>query len=99
MESERVSMKGKYGGPMPVGDFFQAVFQDKEFFARHNITHVRATYLYFTPCDEYGQPVIITDAAGNPIDGFMSAGGYHSAADSYDAGSLEPQAVIRPPVA
>ncbi len=90
-------MKGKYGGPMPLEDFYQALFQDKEFFERHNITHLRATYLYFTPCDQYGQPVIIRDAAGNPIDGYMSAGGYHCAADSYDTGALEPRSVVRSP--
>ncbi len=88
-------MKGKYGGPMPVTDLFQALFQDKDFFERHGITHVRATYLYFTPCDENGQPVVIGDANGNPIDGYVSAGGYQSAADAYENSELEPKAVFR----
>lgn len=90
-------MKGKYGGPMTVDDLFQALYQDREFFDRHGITHVRATYLYFTPCDEHGNAVVVGDSNGNPIDGYTSAGGYHSAADAYDAGSLTPSVVRRAP--
>ena len=84
-------MKGKYGGPMSVDDLFQAFFQDRDWFYKRGITHVRATYLYFTPCNEHGQPVHIRDQNGNPIDGFISAGGYHCAADAYDLCRLEPQ--------
>lgn len=90
-------MKGKYGGPMTVDDLFQALWQDREFFRKHGITNVRATYLYFTPCDESGEPVIIRDAAGAPIDGYMTAGGYHCAADAYDTGGLVPRTVCRQP--
>lgn len=88
-------MKGKYGGPMTVDQFFQALYQDRDFFHRHNITHLRATYLYFTPCNEFGEPVGIYDQAGNPIDGYLSAGGYQSAADFYDQGQLEPKTIAR----
>lgn len=88
-------MKGKYGGPISIDDFYQALYQDREFFTRHNIQFLRATYLYFTPCDENGRPVVITDFRGNPIDGYASAGGYQSAAESYD--NLEAQELIRPP--
>ena len=81
---------------MPVKDLFQALFQDREsFFEKHGITHVRATYLYFTPCDEDGQPVVIGDEQGNPIDGYLSAGGYQSAADAYEKPDLEPEPVFR----
>jgi hypothetical protein len=89
-------MKGKYGGPMTVEDLFQALYQDRQFFERHGITHVRSTYLYFTPCDERGFPVVVGDEAGNPIDGYVSAGGYHSAADAYENVNVEPQPVSRP---
>lgn len=91
-------MKGKYGGPISIEDFYQALYQDRDFFKRHGITHIRATYLYFTPCNAYGQPVFVSDKAGNPIDGFISAGGYHSAADAYDSGSLEPRSLSRAPL-
>ncbi len=90
-------MKGKYGGPIAVDDFYQALYQDREFFKRHGITHIRNTYLYFTPCDENGIPVIIADAGGNPIDGYVSAGGYRSAADAYEQVKLTPATLSRPP--
>lgn len=89
-------MKGKYGGPMTVDDLFQALYQDRQFFERHGITHVKATYLYFTPCDEYGHTVVIGDGTGSPIDGYVSSGGYHSAADAYEKVSLEPASLSRP---
>ncbi len=92
-------MKGNYGGPMPVDDLFQALFQDRDWFSRRGITHIRAAYLYFTPCDEQGQPVHITDQNGSPVDGYISAGGYHCAADNYDddTGTLEPQTLRSSP--
>jgi hypothetical protein len=90
-------MKGKYGGPMSVDEFYQAMYQDRDFFDRHGITHVCATYLYFTPCDASGQPVVISDEAGNPIDGYMTAGGYRSAADAYESDTLTPSTVRRTP--
>lgn len=77
-------MKGKYGGPMAVDDLFQALWQDREFFRKHGITHVRNTFLYFTPCDRRGNAVLIGDERGSPIDGYETSGGYHSAADDYD---------------
>jgi uncharacterized protein RhaS with RHS repeats len=80
-----------------VPDFYQALYQDRDFFERHGITHVRSTYLYFTPCDENGNPVVVGDANGNAVDGYVSAGGYHSAADAYDTGNLTPTTVRRPP--
>jgi hypothetical protein len=77
-------MKGKYGGPISVDDLYQALYQDRGFFDSHRITHVRNAALYFTPCDEFGQPVLINDELGNPIDGYVSAGAYRSAADAFD---------------
>ena len=91
-------MKGKYGGPMSVDDLFQALFQDRNWFAERGITHVRATYLYFTPCNEQGEPVHVRDQNGKPLDGFISAGGYQCAADSYDLCRLEPQNLNSAPV-
>ncbi|MDP2619199.1 MAG: hypothetical protein Q8P46_03335 [Hyphomicrobiales bacterium] len=94
-------MKGKYGGPMPVNEFYQALYEDKAgFFERLGITHVRAAYLYFTPCDESGEPVTIRDKSGRPMDGYVGAGGYRSAADAYDRASaapLEARPLFRPP--
>ncbi|GKS70584.1 hypothetical protein W03_25880 [Nitrosomonas sp. PY1] len=88
-------MKGKYGGPMTVDDLYQRLYQDRQFFEQHGIMHVKATYLYFTPCDENGQPVIIGDKTGNPLDGYVSSGGYDCAAESYDQMFLEPQPFSR----
>jgi hypothetical protein len=77
-------MKGKYGGPISVDDLYQALYQDRCFFDSHRITHVRDAFLFFTPCDDFGQPVLIADELGNPIDGYVSGGAYHSAADAFD---------------
>lgn len=78
-------MKAKYGGPMSIDDLYQALFQDREvFFEQHHITHVRNAYLYFTPCDELGEVVLIIDQLGNEIDGYVSGGAYRSAADAYE---------------
>jgi hypothetical protein len=89
-------MKATYSGLMTVDDFYQAFFQDREFFRRHGITHIRKASLYFTPCDEQGRPVTICDQAGGAIDGYETAGCYHSLADAYEAaGDLEPKTVCR----
>jgi hypothetical protein len=88
-------MKGKYGGPMTIDDLYQRFYQDRQFFEKHNIMHVRATYLYFTPCDENGKQVIIGDKNGNPIDGYKSSGGYDCAAATYDQVELEAQPIRR----
>lgn len=91
-------MKAKYGGPMSVDDFYQALWQDRHFFDSHAITHVKAVFLYFTPCDKYGQPVTVCDQVGNLIEGFNSAGAYHAAADAYEraaAQNLTPKPVTR----
>lgn len=82
---------------MSVDDLFQALYQDRDFFDRHGITHVRATYLYFTPCDQHGNAIAIGDGAGRPIDGYVSSGGYHSAAEAYDQVTLEPTTLSRGP--
>ncbi|HEX9595561.1 MAG TPA: hypothetical protein VF982_01670 [Anaerolineales bacterium] len=94
-------MKGTYHGFMSMDEFFQALFQDREeFFRRYNITHIRKATLYFTPTDEHGQPLSIVDRHGNPVDGYVSAGAYRSAADAYDKAlhkepDHETRAVIR----
>jgi len=88
-------MRGKYHGMMPVEDFFQAVYQDIEFFKKHSITHIKSACLYFTPCDEHGQTVVVRNESGQIIDGFMSAGAYPSAAQQYDDLELEPRPVAR----
>lgn len=88
-------MKGKYGGPLSIDDLYQAFYQDRDFYHRHGIKFARSVYLYFTPCNESGDPLVIYDQAGNPVDGFSSSGGYRSAAAAYD--NLEPQAIVRPP--
>ena len=87
-------MRGKYPGVMPVHDFFQAVYQDAAFFHKHNITHIKAAALYFTPCDEHGNTLVVANAVGQIIDGYMSAGSYACAAQFYDALQLEPRPVM-----
>lgn len=87
-------MKGTYRDVMSVEDFFQALYQDKSFFTEHGITHIRSAALYFTPCDASGKSVAVRDLKGRTVDGYETAGGYQSAADSFEnAGKLEPQAV------
>ncbi len=89
-------MKEIYSGLMSVDDFFQAFYQDREFFRQHGITHIRKASLYFTPCDEQGRPVMVCDRTGGAIDGYETAGCYHSLADLYEAaGDLEPKTVYR----
>lgn len=89
-------MKSTYGGPMPITEMFQAIWQDKDNFAHHNIQHVKEVYLYFTPCDQTGETVVICDQVGNIIERFVSAGAYHSAADAYEQKQeLESQPVTR----
>ena len=89
-------MKGKYGGPMDVEDLFQALYQDREFFSRYGITHVRAAYLYFTPCDEHGDAVTICDPGGNPIHGYVSSGRYRPAAEEYETRDVQATPLARP---
>lgn len=90
-------MKGKYYGPLSLDDFYQALFQDKtDFFAAHGINRLRNATLYFTPCDKHDQPVQIKDACGAPIDGYVSAGAYKSAADAFDRPQeIEPRTISR----
>ena len=88
---------------MSVGELCQAIYQDKpQFFDRYGVTHVRSVHLYFTPCDERGQPVLIADEFGNPIGGYETAGAYQSAADAYlnpqvKPQNLEPRTLLREP--
>ena len=87
-------MKGKFGGPMTVAEFYQKLYQSKAFFEQHGITHLKATYLYFTPCNQYGEPVVIADGIGNPVDGFK-APGYSCAADNYEQqDQLSPETTV-----
>ena len=37
---------------------------------------VMATRLYFTPCDELGNTLVVRNAAGEIVDGYMTAGAY-----------------------
>ena len=58
---------------MSVGELCQAIYRTRSFFDRNGVTHVRSVYLYFTPCDERGQPVLIGDEFGNPIERLRDA--------------------------
>jgi hypothetical protein len=87
-------MKGKYYGIMPIDEFFQSLFQDREFFRQHGIHYIRNISLYFTPCDEHGNTLTVHSKSGDAVDGYMSAGAYKSAADLYDNEHLEPTEVL-----
>ena len=90
-------MKAKYKGPMSLKDFYQAFYQDHEFFEKHNIEFLQNATLYFTPCNEMGEAIEIKSSSGKVIEGFHSAGAYQSAADLYDkAAQIEPTTVIHP---
>ncbi len=86
-------MKGKYKGPMTVDEFFQALFQDRHaFFEKHAASaHIKQATIYVTFCDEHGETVQLRDSQGQPIEGYISAGAYHSAADHYEAKGIEPE--------
>jgi hypothetical protein len=63
-------MKGIYGGPVPIDQLFQALWQDRDFFRRKHITHVKGVFLYFTPCDAAGNAVTVCDERGAPVQGY-----------------------------
>lgn len=88
-------MRGKYTGLMSVEDFYQAFYQDFNFFRKHNISHIKSACLYFTPCDAQGSPVVVFGVAGEVIDGYVSAGAYPCAAQAYDDARLEAKPVAR----
>lgn len=88
-------MRAKYKGMMSIEEFFQAFYQDVHFFRKHNISHIKFACLYFTPCDAQGSTTVVRGAAGEVIDGYVSAGAYHSAIEPYEAAQLEPQPVAR----
>ncbi|MGF1626898.1 MAG: hypothetical protein ACFCVH_18615 [Alphaproteobacteria bacterium] len=80
---------------MSIEDFFQAFYQDVNFFRKHNISHIKSACLYFTPCDVQGSPVVVFGAAGEVIDGYVSAGAYPCAAQLYEDAQLEPKPLAR----
>ncbi len=86
-------MKGKYKGPMTVDEFFQALFQDRHaFFDKHaSSALIKNATVYITFCDEHGETVQLRDSHGQPIEGYISAGAYHSAADQYETIDIEPK--------
>jgi hypothetical protein len=86
-----MAMKGNYGGPWSIKNFFQAVWQDQQFFERHNITHVTSVVIFFTACNAKGETVIIRDEHGKRVGGYDTAGGYRCAAREYDRCTLEPE--------
>ncbi len=88
-------MKGKYTGPMTVDEFFQALFQDRHaFFDKHaSRARIKQATIYVTFCDEHGKTVLLRDATGRPIEGYISAGAYKPAADFYDATGIEPKEI------
>jgi hypothetical protein len=88
-------MKGEYHGVMTVDEFYQASRQDRVFFDQFKITHFRAAYWYFTPCNHNGVVTVPCDAEGNPLAGYISAGSYRPAAEKYDPIRLEPVPVPR----
>ncbi len=87
-------MKGKYSGIQTVDDFYQALFQDIEFFRKHGITHIRDINLYFTPCDENGVELTVRNSGGGKIDGYRGSGAYKCAADSIGTGNIEATDVL-----
>ena len=86
-------MKGKYKGPMTVDEFFQALFQDRHaFFDKHaSSALIKNATIYVIFCDEYGETVNLRDSQGQPIEGYISAGAYLSAADKYESIDIEPK--------
>jgi hypothetical protein len=94
---EGFRMKGKYPGTMTVDQMYQALYEDyKKIFRHHGVTHVKGVHLYFTPCNEHGEEVFITDDAGKRIHSYESAGYYRSAACAYEANPFEPKIITRP---
>jgi len=91
---EETNNEREIWGPVPVDQLFQALWQDRDFFRRHRITHLKGVFLYFTACDADGNTVTIRDEHGAPVGGYNTAGSYNSAAAAYDrdwnSGRLRP---------
>ena len=77
-------MKVSFHGIYTLEEFFQALYQEREKFEKLGIKYVRRAQLYYTPVDEYGEPVVPIDPdTGDPVKGWKSDGAYKSAAHDY----------------
>ena len=77
-------MKTRFRGIYTCEEFFQALFDERQKFRDHGIKFIRGATLYYTPVDEYGDPVTPVHKNGEPMHGWSSDGPYRSAADIYD---------------
>jgi hypothetical protein len=77
-------MKVSFRGIYSLDEFYQALFEEHKKFEELGIKHISRVQLYYTPVDEYGDPVVPRDPdTGEPLDGWKSNGAYHSAAHEY----------------
>lgn len=88
-------MEAYFPGPMPNNDFFQAVWQFRQDFVDRYATSVqiKEATIDITFCDERGREVTLRNKHGKQIKVYNSPGAYRSAADFYDAQSLEPEII------
>lgn len=76
-------MKVRFRGEFTLEEFFQALYDERARFEEKGITHVRSAYLYYTPIDEYGDPVQLTHCTGEPMEGWTTDGPYPCAAKDF----------------
>ena len=77
-------MKVSFRGIYTLEEFFQALYQEHEKFEKLGIKYIRRAHLYYTPVDEFGEPVVPIDpATGEPAKNWKCDGAYKSAAHDY----------------
>jgi len=76
-------MKVRFRGIYTLDEFFQAVYEERQKFEEHGIKHIRSASLYYTPVDEYGDPIQPAHKNGEPIESWNSDGPYRSAAQDF----------------
>jgi hypothetical protein len=77
-------MKVSFRGIYTLEEFFQALYQEHEKFEKLGIKYIRRAHLYYTPVDEFGEPVAPIDPdTGDPVKGWKCDGAYKSAAHDY----------------
>jgi hypothetical protein len=86
-------MEAYFSGPMPNDDFFQALWQFRhDFIDRYaGSVQIKEATIHLTFCDERGAELTLYNEHGRRIKLYKSPRAYQSAADFYEAQSLESQ--------
>ena len=76
-------MKVRFRGQYTLDEFFQALYDERAKFEEHGIEYIRSASLYYTPVDEYGEPVQLMCKRGEPLEGWTTDGPYPCAAKDF----------------